>query len=666
MNKIFRKKTAINWGSVRNYLLYTLGATILLGIVYSIFNIALYKPFIEPMVGLGTAASRLAYALQGVIVVLLVQPVRNLVEKGVHVFVKGRITDYEKVRDSIISVFVNQSTIEECISSIEKTFQDAFHMQSVGVILRFEGSFFEIKENKRERILHTHPLWKYFHKENASFGDVYYKDLTYDVHELAEYLHEQHIVYVLPIIADDQLFGWLTFNHKSPHYTLTYQDRVFLRSLDSALAVGLRRTTLGRHLEKRIEELVTLQHIGNTMNSSLNVKETLETVMDAVVQLTEVDRALMYMMQEDGTLKPTVGRGVEPDIALNFSIDITRSVFKWVVDNRQPIVVEDVDTDPRVNKEYAAYVKTKAFAAVPIVSKEKVLGIIGVDNLVSGKPISSINMPLLMTFANHVSIALANSKLYEKTQQFNAELQREVDEATKHLHSLLEMKSHFLTLASHQLRTPTTIVKGLLSMLEEDPDMPPEEQRKLIEQAFVSARRLERIISELLSATELEDSTIEPIIEKFDVRQLLYTIVNELQPLADKKKLNLRIEVQDNIQFIYSDEYKLKEALTNLVDNAIRYTQAGSVVVGITQEDTAYCIYVKDTGIGLEADELERIFEKFQRGAHISDIEPNGTGLGLFIAKRIVGVLGGTISAESNGTNTGSTFRIVLSAEAQE
>ncbi|MFC1598308.1 ATP-binding protein [Patescibacteria group bacterium] len=421
-------------------------------------------------------------------------------------------------------------------------------------------------------------------------------------------------------------------------------------------------------LTRRIEELMVVHQISHTMNSSLNVKETLESVMDAVIDLTHADRALMYLRDEDSdNFAPRISRGKTEDIELDFTVETSKSIFKHIVKSREPMIVDDIAADKRVNQDYAAKVKTKGFVLVPMISKERVIGIIGLDNLVSQRPLSEINLDLLVTLANHAAIALTNNRLFEKTQRFNDELQVKVKEATEHLEQLLEMKSHFLTVASHQLRTPTTIVKGLLSMVVEDPDMPAEQKMEYIEQAYTSMNRLEGIISDLLTATELEDASAELLAEETQLAVMLNELVQNLEPLAKERGIKLEIHIpKKDPGLIITDRSKLYEAISNLVDNAIRYTEKGKVKVKLETTAEHAKFSITDTGIGLAQKEHEAIFEKFHRGDDALEIEPNGTGLGLFITKRVIDLLNGEIAVESKGKGKGTTFVVHVPINVQE
>lgn len=586
------------------------------------------------------------------------RPTRTLLQFLVDRIIQRRDTDYNLIQNQLASLFVKQSDVETTIVGIHEILTDGFELDRTELYLRKGGEYYWIRGEQQTHVdtndelfqhLQSHPAEKlYFHEQGSKQS---HKGLD-------EYFEKHNIVYVMPLIYEHRLFGWVTMHHRRSSYRLFANDRNFLEHIQPLIAIGLRRARIDQKLTGRIEELEMLHRISQTMNSSLSAKETLESVMDAVIELTHGNRALMYLMDEDRKhFIPTIGRGITEDISLDFKVEVKKSLFRFIVDSRQPMVIEDAENDERVNKEYAAKVKTKSFVVVPMVVKEQVIGVIGVDNKDSKRPITSINVELLMTLANHAAIALSNSQLYEQTQQFNENLQKKVKEATDHLERLLDMKSHFLTVASHQLRTPTTIVRGLLSMIVEDPKMKREEILKFVEQCFTTINRLERIISELLSATELEDDSVLPYVEEIVVTDVIDDIVTNLQPLADKKNIELKtVYPKNGLPLLYSDRFKLSEALSNLVDNAIRYTQKGSVTISVRSEQNEIVFEVVDTGIGMTLEDKKVIFDKFRRGKDVAKIEPDGSGLGLFIAKRISGLVQGDISVDSKGSNKGSTF----------
>ena len=265
------------------------------------------------------------------------------------------------------------------------------------------------------------------------------------------------------------------------------------------------------------------------------------------------------------------------------------------------------------------------------------------------------------SLANQASISIENARLYNEIQTFNLTLKHKVDGATKRLRELLKIKSEFLTIASHQLRTPTSIVRGMLSLVTEEDGLSQEEREKFIHQAYEGINRLERIIHDLLNATELEGKKMHLELQKVNFEGLVQDSVNGLKPLADKQGIQLKFnKPKIKLPKITVDPLKFKEAVNNIIDNAIHYTPKGSVNVNIEKQGSEIKIMVSDTGIGMSKSDLKNIFSKFVRGEGVLQIHPNGSGLGLFISKKIIEEIGGSIAAESPGKGQGSTFTITM------
>ncbi len=638
---------------------YTALAILVLGLFFVIVSTVLILPLTEP----NSTESRLLFALLGISILMLVDPVRRYIVQTVQRMVRQKPIKYEAVKQELTSLFLEQVDLFETTEHLTRILQQAFSVDRVELVIRKSGSYYRIREQSEIRV-DEDVLLHHLVECDISDAELYMHNgrMKSEKHahgKLEKYCTESEIVYVMPLFIDQKLFGYITLHHANHSLRLLENDREFLRSIRSLISVALRRVHTDRKLNNRIEELEMLNRISYTMNSSLNVQETIEVVMDAVIELTHADRAIMYLRDDDEIhFTPVIGRGIE-DVTLNFSVKAEESIFSHVVRTREAITVEHPMNDSRVNKEHAARVRTKAFVIAPMMINEEVIGIIGVDNLHSGRSVAGIDVDLLMTLANQVAIALSNSRHHEKVQKFNEELQIRIEAATEDLQRMVDTQSHFLTVASHQLRTPTTVVRGLLSMILEDPHMSEEETKKYTQQAFQSMTHLQRIISELLSATELDGKALQPLIETVAVKDLVNDIVSELVSMAADRGISLiaDMEAMPDI-IIQTDRFRLHEAVSNLVDNAIRYTIKGTVRVDVTQQDDTVSFAVTDTGVGLTSEDKDIIFDKFQRGATITDIAPNGSGLGLFIAQKITEILKGSITAESKGKDMGSVFTI--------
>jgi len=290
------------------------------------------------------------------------------------------------------------------------------------------------------------------------------------------------------------------------------------------------------------------------------------------------------------------------------------------------------------------------------------------------------DLELLETLGSQVAIAIENAKLYHQVQDLSQNLQKKVDEQTrkirnayelekkahKELKRLDEVKSQFIMATQHHLRTPLTAMKGYVSMILEGDfgEVSPKTKEKL--KGFQSSiERLINLVNEFLDISQIQLGKGILNLKKTKIDDLISEIVEELKPEAQRKNLYFRFEKPSSLPEIKADKEKLREAIFDIVDNAIRYTQRGGVEVKLNINPPAggqrLNIIVKDTGIGLEKEEKKRLFgEIFARGKKAKEVYTLGRGIGLFIARNIIEAHRGKVWAESGGRNRGSTFFIEI------
>lgn len=222
----------------------------------------------------------------------------------------------------------------------------------------------------------------------------------------------------------------------------------------------------------------------------------------------------------------------------------------------------------------------------------------------------------------------------------------------------LEMvKKDLVANISHELRTPLTMIKGYLDTLEE-------ESLAAAARSYVSiiknnVERLERIVRDLLTLAELESRKSLAEREKVSLADIVARVVEQFKAYAQKKNLFLRAEMPTELPMVLGDSWRLEQMLVNLVDNAIKYTERGGVTIKLEKAENDLIIKIEDTGIGIAAEHLGRIFERFYVVDKHRSRQQGGTGLGLSIVKHIVLLHGGKISVESR-QGVGTTFKVSL------
>ena len=242
------------------------------------------------------------------------------------------------------------------------------------------------------------------------------------------------------------------------------------------------------------------------------------------------------------------------------------------------------------------------------------------------------------------------------------QLARYLRSANKKLTQLDRLKSEFIYIATHQMRTPLTAIRGYLSMIKEgDYGEVPDKLEKPINAASDSSKDMVDTIEYFLDVTRIERGKIDYDKKQFDMKSLIRHVSDQMGPVVGKAGLSFHVDIDQEKEYpVHGDYGKLKHVLINLIDNAVHYTEEGSVTVHLWRQEGQVKVEVEDTGIGLSDEDRERIFTKFGRAVGAEKQNVFGAGLGLYIAKHVVEGHNGEIEAFSKGRGFGSTFVVSL------
>lgn len=274
------------------------------------------------------------------------------------------------------------------------------------------------------------------------------------------------------------------------------------------------------------------------------------------------------------------------------------------------------------------------------------------------------DVALFGVLANELSIALLNIFRLEEIRRFAKTLENEVNDATAKLRQSNEQlkfldatKDEFVSMASHQLRTPLTSVKGYLSMvLDGDAGKITDKQRQLLQEAFISSERMVHLIGDFLNVSRLQTGKFVIDKTQVDLVQIVAEEVANVGQVASAHKVEVKYRPPARFPLLYLDENKIRQVIMNLIDNAIYYSpDANSVRVRLSIEDGDAVLRVIDKGMGVPKEAQKRLFTKFFRADNARNQRPDGTGIGLYLAKKVVGGHGGRLVFESE-LNKGSTF----------
>lgn len=303
-----------------------------------------------------------------------------------------------------------------------------------------------------------------------------------------------------------------------------------------------------------------------------------------------------------------------------------------------------------------------------MISQDQNVGYLVTGQKKSGNAYSDKDVQILEIIADEVAIAVQNTLRFEEIAQFNVTLQKRIQDATAQLQktneklvALDEAKDEFISMASHQLRTPLTSIKGYLSMLQEgDAGDLNEQQHNFVDQAFLSSQRMVYLIADLLNVSRLKTGKF--VIEAKPT-YLPDVVEGELAQLTETVKargLELVYDKPAEFPTMNLDETKVRQVIMNFADNAIYYTpNGGKITIELKADENNVTYTVTDTGIGVPKSEQHKLFTKFYRAGNARKARPDGTGLGLFMAKKVVVAQGGAIifkTQEGKGSTFGFSF----------
>ena len=417
--------------------------------------------------------------------------------------------------------------------------------------------------------------------------------------------------------------------------------------------------------EGRVDYSEVLRKLSKIIAEELDLERLLELLIKNIIKELKVKKVYILMIsgEEDFFYFKDHRRGVK--------ISAKSPLINYLKTSQEIIITEELereisDLENGGAKEGLEKIKSQlnsigASLCAPIIINQKLTVILVLDNKSSGDMYTQEDLRLFEVLAPQLGAALEKSKLYKEVQSFSEKLEKEVGRATRaniHLQQLDQAKTEFISIASHQLRTPLTGLKGYLSMLLEGDfgEIEPK-KKKILHDLFENTNRLIRLIDLMLNISRIEAGQLKIEKKSVQMEQLVEEVLRIFIPLAEKKGIKLEFKKPvDILPLVMVDSDKIKDVISNLIDNSIKYTTQGKINVNVEQKESKIIFSVQDTGIGITKKESIELFKKFSRSNRVARIYTGGTGLGLYIAEKIIKIHGGRIWAESEGEGKGSRF----------
>jgi signal transduction histidine kinase len=403
-------------------------------------------------------------------------------------------------------------------------------------------------------------------------------------------------------------------------------------------------------LEKKVKILTRLAEISTSLNSRVEIRPLLKHIMNSTVQIVECEAASVLLWDDRRdrlffAASTTVDQTDNDLIGMAVPMD---SIAGTIYSENRYIQVDDARADPRhydkVDEDIAF--KTRSLLGVPMTYKDRVIGVLEAINK-KELPWTDDDRHYLGIIAAQAAVAIEGARLVMRLRKANEELS-ELD----------KLKNDFIAIASHELRTPLGVIMGYASFLqEEESPSAKANASKVLE----SALKLRKIIEDMVNLRYLKQNQADLYMDNIKVSTLLHSLNQEINALMDLTEYDFKIELPAEDALISVDHTRINMALTNILHNAIRFSEPGDRITlrAERQNDDMYII-IEDTGIGIEPDELENIFDEFYQVEDHMTRKHGGLGIGLSIARAITKAHDGRIHAESEGPGKGARFVLVL------
>ena len=460
-----------------------------------------------------------------------------------------------------------------------------------------------------------------------------------------------------------------------------FADKVLLNASDfisdrvipivAAIAVGISYPKIKRYFDKVTNRLfyrdaydpqAFLDEFNTAVSENIELGILLRKSTDVIQRNLKVGLCLIAVLETPSTSSKLLGYG-----SLRLSDSESMAVEKEIAKTNRKIAIADElgEGDAHLRKVMDDNGIGLIVKLIPGTGDaKKTIASLIIGSKKSGNIYDSKDIKIIEIISDELLIAIQNALRFEEIQAFNVTLQKKINDATARLQrtnqklkELDETKDEFISMASHQLRTPLTSVKGYTSMvLEGDAGKLNKQQKQLLDQAFVSAQRMVYLIADLLNVSRLKTGKFVIETQPTNLADIIEGEISQLKETAKAKKIKLNYAKPKHFPALMLDETKTRQVIMNFVDNAIYYSHSGGQVkVELKEDKSSIYFRVIDSGIGVPKADVPKLFSKFYRASNARKARPDGTGLGLFMAKKVIDAQGGHLLFETE-EGQGSTF----------
>ena len=458
-------------------------------------------------------------------------------------------------------------------------------------------------------------------------------------------------ILTVPLMVQSSVLGVLQIINKRNGAPFNKEDQQILMGFASQAVVALENARLlaqtDEALQNRVKELAMLQQLDRELNTTLDPDEVLTITLDWALRVSEGTAGAIVLVNEEGEIHTRITRGYDDKFDIK-SIDakmLKNGLVGQVLESGKPHITGNVQQEP---KYIAAATATCSQLTLPIIHQQKIMGVLAIES----DTLDAFDLEMIETatgITNHAAAAIANALLHAQVKQAN------------------QAKSEFVSMVSHELKTPMTSMRGytdlLLSGMMGEVN---EQQRKFLEIIAQNVQRMGRQVQDLTDISRIESGRLHMNFASTSFANVVSETLASVQGLSDEKDIKLNLDIPADLPFVHGDKERLVQVLTNLISNAIKYSPSGTEVnvhfetaerllPHQPQSQPVIICSVQDNGYGISAADQEKLFTKFFRADDPNIRQAKGTGLGLSITKGIVELHRGQIWLES-ALGEGTTF----------